>query len=92
MNVSGSKELQMLTKGGNSQYILGVNEPEGHLTSQSGDYHIGSGSAAINAGIDAGVRTDLDGHPRPIGSGFDIGAYEFGTVYKTYLPLALKHF
>ena len=40
------------------------------------DYHIGDSSAAIDQGVDAGVRTDMDGQPRPIGLGFDIGADE----------------
>jgi uncharacterized repeat protein (TIGR01451 family) len=43
----------------------------------AGDYHIGPGSAAIDAGADAGVSTDIDGHPRPAGMGFDIGADEY---------------
>jgi uncharacterized repeat protein (TIGR01451 family) len=43
-----------------------------------GDYHIGPGSAAIDMGVDAGVMDDMDGAPRPIGDGYDIGADEFG--------------
>ena len=38
-----------------------------------GDYHLGSGSLAIDAGTDAGVTTDFEGDPRPLGAGFDIG-------------------
>jgi predicted outer membrane repeat protein len=37
------------------------------------DYHISEGSAAIDAGTDAGVNSDFDGDPRPMGEGFDIG-------------------
>jgi predicted outer membrane repeat protein len=44
------------------------------------DYHIVPPSAAIDAGTDAGVYTDLDGNVRPIGGGFDIGAYEATNV------------
>jgi uncharacterized repeat protein (TIGR01451 family) len=43
----------------------------------AGDYHIAPGSAAIDAGVDAGVTTDIDGEPRPMGTGFDIGADEY---------------
>lgn len=43
----------------------------------SGDYHIGPGSAAIDSGINAGVITDIDGEPRPMGAGYDIGADEW---------------
>jgi hypothetical protein len=46
------------------------------LDPHNGDYHIGLGSAAIDAGVNAGVLTDIDAQPRPIGNGFDIGADE----------------
>jgi parallel beta-helix repeat protein len=49
-----------------------------------GDYHLGPGSAAIDAGVATGVKTDLDGRPRPLIHGYDLGAYEFG--YLVYLP------
>jgi YVTN family beta-propeller protein/predicted outer membrane repeat protein len=48
------------------------------------DYHLQAGSAAIDHGIDAGVTTDLDANPRPIGAGFDIGAYEYQVAPSTY--------
>jgi uncharacterized repeat protein (TIGR01451 family) len=41
------------------------------------DYHIGSDSAAIDVGVDAGVTVDIDGEPRPAGTGYDIGADEY---------------
>ncbi len=42
-----------------------------------GDYHLGAGSAAIDNGVDAGILVDMDGEPRPVGAGFDIGADEW---------------
>jgi len=45
-----------------------------------GDYHIGLASAAIDQGVDAGVDDDVDGQPRPQGSGYDIGADETGLI------------
>ena len=54
-----------------------------------GDYHIGPGSAAIDAGVDAGVLTDIDGDPRPIGPSFDIGADEAWRW--VFLPLVLRN-
>ena len=56
------------------------------------DYHLSAGSAAIDAGTNVGVTSDLDGNPRPFGSGFDIGAYEasFTGTLKLYLPLIAR--
>ncbi len=39
-----------------------------------GDYHINSGSAAVDRGVDAGVPADKDGRPRDARP--DLGAYE----------------
>jgi Fibronectin type III domain len=41
------------------------------------DYRIGSGSDAIDLAIGSTTTTDLEGQPRPIGAGADIGADEF---------------
>jgi len=53
-----------------------------------GDYHIGLGSAAVDAGMDAGVNDDIDGDLRPMG-GYDIGADE---LPKVFLPIAVKNY
>ncbi|MBK5093881.1 MAG: right-handed parallel beta-helix repeat-containing protein, partial [Actinobacteria bacterium] len=46
---------------------------------KTGDYHLRSGSPAIDAGTSDGAPSiDLDGNARPHGKGYDIGAYEFG--------------
>jgi hypothetical protein len=45
------------------------------------DYHLGASSAAIDAGVNAGVHTDIDGEPRPLGQGYDLGADEFYVEY-----------
>ncbi|MFN8457947.1 MAG: choice-of-anchor Q domain-containing protein [Anaerolineae bacterium] len=50
------------------------------------DYHLGPGSAAINAGVNLGVLTDFEGEPRPSGGGFDIGFDEY-PFQSVYLPL-----
>jgi hypothetical protein len=55
------------------------------VDSGAGDYHIGPGSAAIDAGVDVGVTTDVDGELR-LGIP-DIGADEY--VQHTYLPVYL---
>ncbi|MBU0492802.1 MAG: hypothetical protein KKB13_13215, partial [Chloroflexi bacterium] len=63
------------------------------VASASGDYHLGPGSAAINAGVDAGVTTDLDGDARPGWCFPDLGADEFVTGWGCryfYLPLTFR--
>lgn len=52
-------------------------------------YHLQGGSAAIDAGVDAGVTTDIDGESRVDYAPPDIGADEF-TTYHIYLPLVLR--
>ena len=42
----------------------------------SGDYHLTAGSAARDAGVEAGVAHDVDGDLRPAGSSPDVGADE----------------
>jgi hypothetical protein len=59
---------------------------------QDGNYHIGENSDAINAGVDAGVTTDIDFHPRPYQLP-DIGADEYwppGALKLIYLPLVIR--
>jgi hypothetical protein len=59
---------------------------------EHGNYHIGPTSAAIDRGIGAGVTLDIDGDPRPLGAGYDIGADETigpGPVF-LYLPLIMQ--
>lgn len=44
----------------------------------SNDFHLASGSPCINAGAAIGdLSDDFDGFPRPSGTQFDIGAFEF---------------
>jgi hypothetical protein len=60
------------------------------IAPDEGDYHIGSDSAARDAGVDAGVRGDIDRDSRPQGSSYDIGADEYRERYVIYAPLVLK--
>ena len=54
------------------------------------DYHIGSGSNAIDQAPDLSWLTwDIDGHPRPLGPAWDIGADEHGS--RIYLPLVMRN-
>lgn len=44
----------------------------------NGDFHLSSGSTAINAGTTiAGITSDIEGTLRPQGAAFDMGAYEY---------------
>jgi hypothetical protein len=52
------------------------------------DYHLTDGSLAIDAGVDAGVTTDIDGSPRL--NDPDIGADEY--VLHIYLPLVTRNY
>lgn len=60
-----------------------------YINPSAGDYHIGANSAAMDVGIDAGVRTDIDGDPRPAVAGFDVGADE-RVEYALSIPLITK--
>jgi hypothetical protein len=50
------------------------------------DFHLNSGSSAIDHGANVGLNTDLDGLTRPNGASYDIGAYEYGGVSPTATP------
>lgn len=55
------------------------------------DYHLGAASQAVDRGPGVGVLADIDGHPRPIGAGYDLGADEytcmdFSSSCKTAVP------
>lgn len=55
------------------------------------DYHLRPGSPCINAGTNAGVPTDIDGDPRPVGPHPDIGADEYRPRH-LYLPMVMKSY
>lgn len=58
----------------------GVTDAPGFINAPAGDYRLRYGSAGIDAGTNLaaiGITNDLAGSRRPIGAGFDIGAYEY---------------
>jgi hypothetical protein len=65
-----------------------VNGDPAFVAPDEADYHLAPGSAAIDAGYDAGVPIDFDGDPRPIGPAPDIGADE--ARLRSFVPLVMK--
>jgi hypothetical protein len=75
-----------------SNGIMGINPVEDDpdfIDPKAGNYHIGPDSAAIDAGVEAGVNSDIDGDLRPHGSAPDIGADE-AMWWRIYLTLILR--
>ncbi len=65
--------------------------PPAFANPAGGDYHLGYGSAALDAGIPAGIGVDIDGQPRPLGRGYELGADEAPIVMRWfYLPIVGK--
>ena len=75
-----------------SDGIVGTNFLSGdplYIDRSAGNFHIWCMSPARDTGdASVGVMVDIDGEPRPIGSGPDIGADE--CTPKFYLPLVKK--
>jgi parallel beta-helix repeat protein len=59
------------------------NEHTGAPAFAADGYHITPASAAMDAGVDAGVTTDIDGHVRPYNAIPDLGADE---IIATFVP------
>lgn len=60
--------------------VLGTNTIQANplfVNPSAGDFRLMVGSPAINACPDRGIRIDINHYLRPIGSGYDIGAYEY---------------
>ncbi len=55
------------------------------------DYHLRASSPCVDAGTIVPIATDMDGDPRPLGAGYDLGADESMLKY-VYLPLVLLGF
>jgi len=53
----------------------------------NGDFHLQTGSAAIDKVSGGLVHRDIDNEYRPMGFGFDLGADEFEDDIFTYLPI-----
>ncbi|MDH3976823.1 MAG: right-handed parallel beta-helix repeat-containing protein, partial [Deltaproteobacteria bacterium] len=59
-------------------FVSSIADPEGEVPTASGDYHLLSGSPAIDVGTATGAPTDdIDGDARPYGTGYDMGSDEY---------------
>jgi hypothetical protein len=76
-DVSGTNNLFFGIGRGPSFLRGNVNADPLFVKPGSRNFHLQSGSPAIDAGADTRLATDFDGNPRPEAAAFDIGAYEF---------------
>ncbi len=75
------------TKTGQDLHSVTVSNTELFVNAASNDYHLKAACKAINTGtstISSLVLHDLENHIRPMGTGFDIGCYEFVEGVLTY--------
>jgi hypothetical protein len=80
-NASGLEISYNLFNGPSSVKGEHATEANPDFTDRSaGDFHLKASSPAIDAGLEVGLSTDLDGRSRPIGLSTDIGAFESADV------------
>ena len=79
--VSGNCSID---RGGN----VGIIDNPDFVDAGADDYHLQAGSPAIDA-CNSGLGSDLGGHSRPVGNGYDMGAFEFSS-YAVFLPISLR--
>ncbi len=60
-----------------TQEVNGIEGDPLWVNPANNDYHLQTGSPAIDAGAPVPVPNDIEGTPRPQGAGWDLGAYEF---------------
>jgi parallel beta-helix repeat protein len=77
------------TERGGAGVINHTNDRSGDPLFAADGYHLTLTSAAVDRGVNAGVTSDVDGDPRPLGGKYDLGADEF-PVKRIYLPLVLR--
>jgi hypothetical protein len=75
------------TNTGGEGLIAVTHEYTGDPAFAADGYHLMTGSAAIDKGVDAGVTTDIDGDPRDVLP--DLGADEYQYLSPLYLPIIL---
>lgn len=66
-------------KGANSIY-----EDPMFVDAEGNDFHLDLDSPAVDSSANVGITIDIENNPRPLGNGFDIGAYE--KMYQALSP------
>ena len=74
--ITGSNNLLYGAGNAPSYLTASVSGDPQFVAAASDDFHLTSGSPAVDQGKTTSAKTDIDGNPRPQGSAFDIGAYE----------------
>jgi uncharacterized repeat protein (TIGR01451 family) len=59
---------------------LNLRADPGFVDADRQDYHLADGSPAIDSGVSSGVGVDIDGYPRPLYWGYDLGADEWSPL------------
>ncbi|MCB1627934.1 MAG: hypothetical protein KDI48_09395 [Xanthomonadales bacterium] len=75
LSPSGSVALSSSCNNTQDNSLNGISSAPELVSNLRGDYHYAAGSAGVDLCVD-GLPADLDGSPRPIGSGWDVGAFE----------------
>ena len=78
---NGSSNAINFVTGNPSHYINSGSLASNPLFVSATDFHLQSGSPAIDTGVGVGLTTDYEGNPIPINGVPDIGAYEFGITH-----------
>jgi hypothetical protein len=70
--------------------FLDPDGPDNVPGTEDDDLHLKSASPCIDIGTAAGAPdTDIEGKPRPLGTGYDMGAFEFQRTAMPWIPLFL---
>jgi Right handed beta helix region len=83
----GASGTSITDRGSSTLISNNVTTNPSFINASSGDLRLQPGSTAIDVGVTlSAVTSDFSGAPRPVGSGYDIGAYEYQSSVTTVAP------